>query len=189
MTSKIVVEIVDRICQEFQVSKDDLLSPRRTKKLAFARQVGMYLLRQQDWTLQEIAWAFHRKNHTTVVYALEKKDVKKRAELMGIPTVDVHDTKILNPTKTIYRQKNMWLFEKYEPKCLVCGFDDVIEIHHIISPKYGGKETSDNLLILCPNHHSMLHGGLLKINGIHLPGIPRKDINIDTNNGGPKKQP
>lgn len=43
----------------------------------------------------------------------------------------------------------------HEPKCVVCGFDKVVAIHHIDE----NRQNNDpgNLIPLCPNHHEMVH--------------------------------
>lgn len=43
-------------------------------------------------------------------------------------------------------------------ECVICGFSHVIEVHHIRPKKNhggGGDDSLDNLITLCPNHHSM----------------------------------
>lgn len=42
-----------------------------------------------------------------------------------------------------------------EHKCVVCGFDKIVCIHHIDENKKNNKIT--NLIPLCPNHHEMFH--------------------------------
>lgn len=49
----------------------------------------------------------------------------------------------------------------YGHKCLICGFDIVVNSHHIIPRKEGGKNIPSNLIILCPNHHAMADKGIL----------------------------
>ena len=49
-------------------------------------------------------------------------------------------------------------------KCVICGFDVVVEVHHIKPRKRGGgggTDDLDNLVTLCPNHHTMADRGLL----------------------------
>jgi predicted restriction endonuclease len=50
-----------------------------------------------------------------------------------------------------------------EKKCAICGFNRVTELCHIIPKHLGGKNTPDNLIRLCPNHHTLLDRGLLNI--------------------------
>lgn len=51
------------------------------------------------------------------------------------------------------------LIERVEvkKKCYFCGWDKTIHIHHIIMKKHGGLDEDENLVDLCPNHHSMIH--------------------------------
>ena len=57
----------------FGVSVIDLKGPRRTKQLALARQVAMYLLRKNlNMSLKEIGYCFNGKDHTTVMHAIAK---------------------------------------------------------------------------------------------------------------------
>jgi 5-methylcytosine-specific restriction endonuclease McrA len=44
-------------------------------------------------------------------------------------------------------------------RCRVCGFDTLVEVHHIIARRHGGPDTLDNLITLCPNHHTMADRG------------------------------
>jgi len=68
---------IDRIqeltCAAFQVSRDELLSAARSNRVAWARQVAMYLARRHtDATLPAIGERFGGRNHTTVMYACRK---------------------------------------------------------------------------------------------------------------------
>ncbi len=54
--------------------------------------------------------------------------------------------------------------EKLGNKCMICGWDRYLHVHH----KKGKKHQSDyalnrinEYLLLCPNHHDLLHHGLL----------------------------
>ncbi len=42
-------------------------------------------------------------------------------------------------------------------ECEICGFSDTIRIHHIIPLKQGGDHCEENVVILCPNHHALIH--------------------------------
>lgn len=55
-----------------------------------------------------------------------------------------------------------------EKKCCICGFDIVIEVHHIkavtdfpFSATLAEVNDLSNLLYLCPNHHVMVDKGLI----------------------------
>jgi endogenous inhibitor of DNA gyrase (YacG/DUF329 family) len=48
-------------------------------------------------------------------------------------------------------------------RCRVCGFDTLVEVHHIMPRRQGGPDTLDNLITLCPNHHTMADRGLISV--------------------------
>jgi hypothetical protein len=46
-------------------------------------------------------------------------------------------------------------YKKVTAKCVICGFDKVVDLHHI---DHNTKNNSENNLVgLCPNHHKMIH--------------------------------
>ena len=68
-----VEEIQRRICREFEIELDDMLSHRRAAGLTWPRQVAMYLTRElTDATLPAIGRAFGNRNHTTVMHACKR---------------------------------------------------------------------------------------------------------------------
>ena len=46
-------------------------------------------------------------------------------------------------------------------KCAWCGVN-LMERHHIVPYAYGGENCSDNLILLCPNCHTLVHQGKIK---------------------------
>lgn len=40
-------------------------------------------------------------------------------------------------------------------KCPFCGWTETFEVHHIIPRCEGGSDELSNLVMLCPNHHSL----------------------------------
>ena len=65
--------IIDVVCNHFNVDKEQLLSERRTDEIAYPRQICMYLCSEYtSLTQQVIAEKLHRKNHTTVINAVKK---------------------------------------------------------------------------------------------------------------------
>jgi len=60
--------------------------------------------------------------------------------------------------------------------CVVCGFEDVIRIHHIIPLSKEGDHCEENVVILCANHHYMIHR-VGDRNRIKLPKEGKKRIN------------
>ena len=51
-------------------------------------------------------------------------------------------------------------------ECTICHYHDeprILEIHHILERCNGGTDDVSNLIVLCPNCHSLVHHGFLKI--------------------------
>ncbi len=68
---------IDRVqalaCDAFSVTRDELLSPSRSGRIAWARQVAMYLAREHTGaSLPTIGKEFGGRNHTTVMYACRR---------------------------------------------------------------------------------------------------------------------
>ena len=78
------------VTDHFQLNSDDLTSAKRTKAIALPRQIAMYLCRElTQLSLLDIAEAFHRQNHTTIIHActqveklLEDEETKQLIELL-----------------------------------------------------------------------------------------------------------
>ncbi|MDX2271736.1 MAG: chromosomal replication initiator protein DnaA [Cyanobacteriota bacterium] len=65
--------VLNVICEEFHVSREDLLSNTRKREISQARQIGMYLMRHYtELSLPKIGEALGGKDHTTVLYSIEK---------------------------------------------------------------------------------------------------------------------
>lgn len=65
--------IILAAAEHYGVTVDQIKGNRRTKHLALARQVAMYLVRQTlGLSLKEIGLSFGGKDHTTVIHAVEK---------------------------------------------------------------------------------------------------------------------
>jgi chromosomal replication initiator protein len=65
--------IQDLTCEAFSISRDELLSDSRSARVAWPRQVAMYLAREHtDETLPAIGRQFGGRNHTTVMHAVRR---------------------------------------------------------------------------------------------------------------------
>jgi len=68
-----VPSVIKLVGKQFGVSVKDLKGSGRTKELAMARQVAMYILREElEYNLQEVAEYLNRSDHTTVMHAADK---------------------------------------------------------------------------------------------------------------------
>jgi len=68
-----VREIQEATCQAFGLTLEELLSATRTRRVAWPRQVAMYLARElTDGTLPAIGQAFGGRNHATVLHACQR---------------------------------------------------------------------------------------------------------------------
>jgi chromosomal replication initiator protein len=68
-----VEAIQDITADAFGLTRDELLSASRAARLAWPRQVAMYLARElTDQTLPAIGRAFGGRNHTTVMHACRR---------------------------------------------------------------------------------------------------------------------
>lgn len=75
------------VAEYFQISVDDMKSKKRSANLTVPRQIAMYLCRKMtDESFPKIAIDFGGKDHTTVMYSVEKveKEIKENEELAKI---------------------------------------------------------------------------------------------------------
>jgi chromosomal replication initiator protein len=77
------------VAESFGITIDELLSPNRTAELALARQIAMYIARKNlHLTVNQIAIAFNKKDHTTVLYACRRIDEMIKTNLRVKTIVD-----------------------------------------------------------------------------------------------------
>ena len=86
-----IEQIQRRVGDFFAIKVSELKAKSRTKRVAFPRQVAMYLARQLTHaSLAEIGRAFGGKDHTTVLHAVDKihglleEDPKLRKGIDGL---------------------------------------------------------------------------------------------------------
>ncbi|MFH1144234.1 MAG: helix-turn-helix domain-containing protein, partial [Candidatus Eisenbacteria bacterium] len=69
------------VAKTFDVTVESLRGKRRTSSIAFARQVAMYLTKQLTaMTLVEIGKNFGNRDHSTVLYGIEKISTARKSE-------------------------------------------------------------------------------------------------------------
>ena len=71
---RISVDYIQQLTAEsFGITVEDLISSKRTSDLALARQIAMFIAREKiNDSLQQIGYAFNKKDHTTVLHACKK---------------------------------------------------------------------------------------------------------------------
>ncbi|MDN4494158.1 chromosomal replication initiator protein DnaA [Ureibacillus aquaedulcis] len=68
-----ILDIQTAVGEHFNIKLEDFSAKRRTKSIAFPRQVAMYLSRElTDFSLPKIGDEFGGRDHTTVIHAHEK---------------------------------------------------------------------------------------------------------------------
>lgn len=73
-------KIIDEVARTFGVSADDILSKKRNAAISNARQISAYVMRQvTQFSMQQIGEFLGGKDHSTMVYSLQKCE-KKVAE-------------------------------------------------------------------------------------------------------------
>lgn len=94
-----IQDIQQRVGEYYNLKLEDFKARKRTKAVAFPRQIAMYLSRElTDFSLPKIGEAFGGRDHTTVIHAHEKitQSLKNDQELYKVINNIIE--KIKNPT-------------------------------------------------------------------------------------------
>lgn len=76
-----IQDICEAVVNRLRVKLSDMQSKKRTKRIAFPRQVCMFLARDMtDLTLSDIGAHFGGRDHTTVIYAIERIEDRVKTE-------------------------------------------------------------------------------------------------------------
>ena len=82
---KITIDLIQKkVSEYFDIKLSDMRAKRRSKAVAYPRQIAMYLSRQMtDYSLPEIGEYFGGRDHTTVIHACDKieGDIKAKKGL------------------------------------------------------------------------------------------------------------
>ena len=84
-------KIIDIVCKFYNIKKEEVLARKRTKQIAEARQIAMYLITEFINLPLESVGNIFGKDHATVIYAKNKiqDDMKKSKKL----EVQINDLK------------------------------------------------------------------------------------------------
>ncbi|MCL2481159.1 MAG: chromosomal replication initiator protein DnaA [Spirochaetaceae bacterium] len=93
----ISIDIIQKkVAEYFNLSHVDLRGRKRTKAIAFPRQIGMYIARElTEYSTTEIGSDFGDRDHTTVIYAIQKIE----GSLKSDPTMEAIINNIIRAVK------------------------------------------------------------------------------------------
>ncbi len=73
-------QVIERTARHFQITIEEIMSPKRDKDIVVPRQVAMYMLRSElHLSFPKIARELGRKDHTTAIHSIEK--IEKESHL------------------------------------------------------------------------------------------------------------
>lgn len=158
-------DIFDLVEKETGVTKEKLIVEGRHKETVLARALFVEVALKKGYSYPATGRALNR-DHTTVMHSHQKHkdspwiiEVLQRNERVFTGTV-----RLTIKLSGRYGQ----LITKFDGKCAVCGFDEIVEVHHITPRHRGGQDNPENLIVLCPNHHALADKGMLNIKDIHI---------------------
>lgn len=88
--SKISIKNIQKVVSDyFNISTDDIKGKRRTRQIAFPRQIAMYICREiTDYSTTEIGQEFGGKDHTTVMHAHQRIGERMTTDSTLEPTIN-----------------------------------------------------------------------------------------------------
>ena len=100
--NKVTIETIQTVvCKYFKISKNEMLSPRRSRYLVRPRQTAIYLAKTlTSKSLPEIGRAFSNRDHTTVIHSVKTIDKLRKEDNELNLNIDNLKNKIL------YNQEN-----------------------------------------------------------------------------------
>lgn len=95
---KITIEMIQHyISENYGITMDEILSKKRTKAIAFPRQIAMYLSRElTDNSLPKIGQEFGGRDHTTVIHAHKKITEQMERDLSFASEINAHIESLKN---------------------------------------------------------------------------------------------
>ena len=85
---KVTIDVIQKkVSEYFDIRLSDMRAKKRSKAIAYPRQIAMYLARKlTDYSLPEIGESFGGRDHTTVMHACDKVegDIKSKNEFRNL---------------------------------------------------------------------------------------------------------
>jgi chromosomal replication initiator protein len=83
--------ITDAVCKYYNITFEELQSPRKDREVSVPRQIAMYLMIElTNYSNKKVASMLNRKDHTTVLHAAKKirTDIENKTDV-GLITLDI----------------------------------------------------------------------------------------------------
>lgn len=75
-------EVLKEVSRYFGISQEEILSKKRTKEIAYVRQIAMYLCREiVGDSLKDVGAFFGKKDHSTVLHACDKIETEMKNDI------------------------------------------------------------------------------------------------------------
>ncbi len=89
--SNVTIDVIQRtVADYFNLSNQELKGKKRTKIIAFPRQIAMYITREiTEYSTTEVGLEFGGRDHTTVMHACQRIDSRMRTDPTLEPTIQV----------------------------------------------------------------------------------------------------
>lgn len=129
---------------------------------------------------------FIRKNCQKMVDKEIAKELKKRGFKEATIWTIKYRRRKLGIKKYLYgeiKKHKTWIrtqaIKKYGNVCELCGYRISVETHHVIPKHQGGPHETDNLIVICPNCHSLITKRIIILNNRKdIPKIRKKIIKL-----------
>lgn len=97
-------KIIEQTAKFFNISPQDIKSPRRKKNISIARQIAMYLCREMlNLSTTQIGAIFGNRDHSTVIYAIEKVKSDKERDFSIQTTINTIREMIMGEREREYQ--------------------------------------------------------------------------------------
>ena len=95
--NKVSIDIIQtEVCKFFKISKNEMLSSRRSRYLVRPRQTAIYLAKSlTSKSLPEIGRAFSNRDHTTVIHSVKTIDKLRKNDSELSTNIDILKNKII----------------------------------------------------------------------------------------------
>ena len=154
------------IRNKFEASNEKRREMAKEDKLLRIDITREYLEGNKGKTINQIAaefgisWDTVRRRIIRWNLGIRDKDIK------GIRRKNGHGTRLFQ--KLILRH--------YGYKCAICGYDKFVNCCHIKRRAYGGKDTIENGIVLCPNHHCEFDNDLISVDKIKKYQVNKEKV-------------